>query len=179
MFGKLKNLFSPGAKPAAAATPAASGSAGPEKPKTDSAPVGTPKNGLKILVVDDSPVVLRALEMKLNAAGFTVMLAADGAEAVGFARRESPNLILLDISLPTDVGGVAWDGFRIMEWLQRVPEAKGIPIIVISGGDPEKIRDRALAAGAVCFFHKPVDNEELLATIRHTLEKGSKAAPPG
>ncbi len=174
MFEKLKNILASGSKPAAAP-----GAAHPPAPQNPSAPVPEQKNGQKVLVVDDSPVVLKALGMKLKSAGYTVMLAADGAEAVGLARRESPNLILLDISFPPDVGqgGVAWDGFRIMEWLQRIPEAKNIPIIVITGGDPDKYKERALAAGAVSFFHKPVDNDELLAMIRHTLEKIAKAAP--
>ena len=97
-----------------------------------------------------------------------------GAGAVSTVRQEKPDLILLDLSFPPDVahgGGVAWDGFVIMNWLRRLEEAKNIPIIVITGGDPAKFKDRALAAGAVSFFHKPINNDELLTVIRETLAK--------
>src|SRR5438874_6015269 len=79
-------------------------------------------NPKKILIVDDSTIILKALSMKLKLAGYAVLTAQDGAEAVSLARREQPNLILLDISFPPDVahgGGVAWDGFLIMNWLLR------------------------------------------------------------
>jgi len=126
----------------------------------------------KILVVDDSPIILKVLSIKLTAAGYDVLTAADGGEAVNLARHELPDLILLDISFPPDVahgGGVPWDGFLIMNWLRRMEEAKNIPIIIITGGKPELYKERALAAGAVSFFHKPIEHEELLAVIRQTL----------
>jgi two-component system, OmpR family, KDP operon response regulator KdpE len=129
-------------------------------------------NRKKILVVDDSPLILKAMSMKLTANGYNVVTAEDGSAAVSAARQEKPDLILLDLSFPPDVahgGGVAWDGFLIMNWLRRLEEAKDIPIVVITGGEPAQFRDRALAAGAANFFHKPIDNDALLAVIRQTL----------
>jgi two-component system cell cycle response regulator len=126
----------------------------------------------KILVVDDSLVILRMMSLKLTANGYDVITAQDGSTAVSAVRREQPDLILLDLSFPPDVahgGGVAWDGFLIMAWLRRLEEAKHIPIIVISGGEPAKFEDRARAAGASGFFHKPIDNDALLNVIRDTL----------
>jgi CheY-like chemotaxis protein len=128
----------------------------------------------KVLVVDDNVIILKTMSMKLTASGYDVITAEDGGEAVSSVRREKPDLILLDLSFPPDVahgGGVAWDGFLIMSWLQRLDEAKDIPIIVITGGDPAKFKDRALAAGAASFFHKPINNDELLAVIAETLAK--------
>ncbi len=93
----------------------------------------------KILVVDDSPLILKLMSLKLTANGYDVITAEDGGTAVSTVRKEKPDLILLDISFPPDVGhggGVAWDGFLIMTWLQRLEEAKHIPIIVITGGEP-------------------------------------------
>ena len=87
----------------------------------------------KILVVDDNEIVVRTLSLKLQGAGYQVITALDGAEAVAAARKETPDLILLDISFPPDVGGVPWDGFRIMEWFHRLDNTKKIPIIVITG----------------------------------------------
>ncbi len=136
----------------------------------------------KILVVDDSLLILKVMTMKLSANGYDVLTAEDGGTAVSAVRRERPDLILLDLSFPPDVahgGGVPWDGFLIMTWLRRLEEGKNVPIIVITGGDPAKCKDRALAAGAVSFFHKPINNDELLAVIRQTLGEAPAApAPP-
>lgn len=133
-------------------------------------------NRQKILVVDDNPVITKTLSMKLTSAGYDVVTAADGTEAVSATRKEKPNLILLDISFPTDVG-VDWDGFKIIAWLRRIEESKDIPIIVITGGDETKYKDKSLATGAVAFFTKPIDNNALLDTVKKTLvESVNKAA---
>jgi CheY-like chemotaxis protein len=137
-------------------------------------------NRKKILVVDDSPVIVRALSMKLNACGFDVVTAMDGSDAVAAVRKLKPDLILLDISFPPDVshgGGVGWDGFRIMGWLRRLDEAKNIPIIIITGSDAAKYKDRALKSGANSFFQKPIDNNELVAEIHRILGQNTAPAP--
>jgi two-component system cell cycle response regulator DivK len=130
----------------------------------------------KILVVDDNPVVLKTFELKLKALGFKVITATDGASAVSLARQEKPNLIVLDINFPPDVGssGLQWDGFNIMQWMQRFQEAANIPVIIITSGEPEKLKSRAIAAGAVAFFQKPINNEEFLVTIRRVLGQPAK-----
>jgi CheY-like chemotaxis protein len=122
-------------------------------------------------------IIRNALAMKLKARGYNVNLAVDGGWAVSVARTQKPDLILLDITFPPDVahgGGVAWDGFLIMNWLRRNDATAKIPVIIItggdpSGGDPSKLKERCLAAGAVAFFHKPIDHVELLTAIRRTL----------
>src|SRR6266705_6800918 len=116
-----------------------------------------PMSPKKILIVDDSPVILKAFSNKLRLSGYEPLTAQDGGTAVNLARQQKPDLIVLDINFPPDVahgGGVAWDGFLIINWLRRMDEAKSIPIIVITGGEAEKYKQRALAAGAVDFFHK-------------------------
>lgn len=129
-----------------------------------------------ILVVDDDAVERKALSSKLKASGYEVLLAEDGATAISTARREKPALILLDISFPPDVahgGGVPWDGFLILSWLRRLDEAKDTPVVFITNSAPAKYQQRALAAGAVKFFQKPIDGEQLLAVVKQALE-----APP-
>jgi DNA-binding response OmpR family regulator len=123
----------------------------------------------KILVVDDNEIIVKTVTLKLVSAGYEVLTALDGSDGVALARQENPDLILLDISFPPDVGGVPWDGFRIMEWFQRLDTARKIPIIVISGRDDAKTRERVTSAGAVAFFRKPIEHEELLKVIRATL----------
>jgi CheY-like chemotaxis protein len=126
----------------------------------------------KILVVDDNALIVKTLSFKLKSGGYDAIAASDGSEAVTAVRREKPDLILLDISFPPDVahgGGVAWDGFLIIDWLRRIDEAKKTPIIIISGSDPAKFEQRAKDAGALAYFHKPIDHDRLLTLIRSTL----------
>ena len=125
-----------------------------------------------ILIVDDNEVVLKTLSMKLTANDYEVVTALDGSQALSVVRRQRPDLILLDISFPPDVGhggGVPWDGFRMIEWFSRMDEVKTTPVIIITAGDAATYKDRALAAGAAAFFHKPINNDELLATINKIL----------
>lgn len=132
-------------------------------------------NRQKILVVDDDPVVIKAMTMKLTAAGYEIVTAADGTQALAAARREKPDLILLDVNFPADVG-TSWDGFQVIAWLQRVDESKGTPVIVISGGETAKYKARALQAGAIAYLQKPVDNEELLGLVKLSLTGAAKPA---
>jgi CheY-like chemotaxis protein len=135
-----------------------------------------PTSQKKILVVDDNEIILKTTSMKLQSAGYQVFTALDGSEGVAAVRRVKPDLVLLDIAFPPDVSGMSWDGFRIMDWLHRVDETKKIPIIVISGVVEEKNKQRATAAGAVAFFPKPVNFDEMIKVIRETLS--AEADPP-
>jgi CheY-like chemotaxis protein len=130
----------------------------------------------KILVVDDNEIILKTVSLKLQGAGYQVFTALDGAEAVAAARRENPDLILLDIGFPPAVDGVPWDGFRVMEWLHRLDAMKKIPIVIITGSQDPKNKERASRSGAVAFFQKPIDHDDLLKVIRSALEGPAGAA---
>ncbi|HUA37944.1 MAG TPA: response regulator [Candidatus Sulfopaludibacter sp.] len=145
---------------------------GQEKPKARmrvNAPAQSAGAPAKILVVDDNTLFAKAIGLKLEAWGYQVVTALDSAEAISVARREKPDLILLDIGFPPDVGGVLSDGFRIMEWLHHVDESSKIPFIIVTGDSDAKNRERAMANGAVAFFQKPIPYDELLKVIRATL----------
>lgn len=133
----------------------------------------------KILIADDSVVVLKALAIKLKSAGYEIRTAMDGSTAISCVRRDKPDLIILDINFPPDAtrgGGIAWDGFMILEWLRRIDEVRDTPIIFITSAEPSKFREKALAAGAVAFFHKPIDQEEMLSVVRHTVGEPPESA---
>jgi CheY-like chemotaxis protein len=135
----------------------------------------------KILIVDDCLVFVKAVSTLLQAKGYQVLTAVDGAAALSVVRREKLDLILLDINFPPDVahgGAVNWDGFRIMAWLRRMEEAKGVPIIVVTDGDPAKYKDQCKAPEVAGCFRKSVDHEELLATIRKALNGKAGEEPP-
>jgi DNA-binding response OmpR family regulator len=120
-------------------------------------------NGKKILIVDDDQDLLLGLTPRLKANGYTVVSAMDGISAIGVARKETPDLVILDLGLP---GG---DGFVVLERMRSLPDLVAIPVIVLSAWDPTDNEKRALDAGAVAFFQKPADNHEFLAAIRHAL----------
>ncbi len=122
-----------------------------------------------ILVVDDDEIILKTVSLKLQGAGYEVFTALDGARAVAIARTENPDLILLDLTFPPAVDGVPWDGFRVMEWFHRLDAAKKIPVIIITGSDDPKYKVRAASSGAVAYFHKPIDHEDLLKVIHTTI----------
>jgi CheY-like chemotaxis protein len=132
-------------------------------------------SGKVILVVDDNEIVIKTISLKLQGAGYKVLSAMDGTEAVSMVRKESPDLILLDLTFPPEIMGIPWDGFRIMEWFGRLENAKKIPILVITGNEDPKTRERATQAGAVAFFPKPLDHDKLLKVIRETLGEKAKA----
>ena len=135
----------------------------------------------KILVVDDDKTVLRTLSMFLNANGYQVFTAPDGAGAASIVSAEKPDLILLDLLFPPDamnVGGALQDGFFIMEWLRRMGKAENIPIIIISADHSQKDHQRALDARAVAFFPKPIDHVALLDAIHATLGENAPDKMP-
>src|SRR5215471_14024374 len=136
---------------------------------------------LKILIVDDNRVILKTLANKFQSSGFEVLVAEDGAKAVSIVRREKPDVILLDIFFPPDVGhggGVPWDGFLILNWLRRMDEAVNTPVIIITGQDPAKHKQRCLAAGVAEFFAKPVEPDLLLQSIYKVLGLPPVDEPP-
>ena len=130
-------------------------------------------NRKKILVVDDDAVVVKALSIKLKARGYEVLTAMDGSKAISTVRLQTPDLILLDLSFPPDVDNPFGDGFGIMGWLKHLDEAAKIPIIIITGGSAVEYEKKAIATGAVAFFHKPIDHEDLFAVIREALGEDS------
>jgi len=128
-------------------------------------------NKRKILIVDDSLIVLKVLEMKLRAAGYETRTAVDGSEALEKATSEQPDLVIMDINFPPDIsqGGIAWDGFKIIEWMRYSGSAGMAPAIIITSDELEKHRSKALAAGAAAVFQKPISLPILLDTIKECL----------
>jgi DNA-binding response OmpR family regulator len=124
--------------------------------------------GKKILIVDDDPHLLLGLTAKLKANGYRVMCATDALSAITVARKEAPDLVILDLGLP------AGDGFLVLERMRVLADLVAIPVIVLSARDPTDNKKRALDAGAVAYFQKPPDSFEFLTEIRQAL--GEKVA---
>lgn len=119
----------------------------------------------KILIVEDDADVRRGLHIRLTANGYETFFAADALSSVSEARKNRPDLILLDLGLP------AGDGFLVMQRLQAITNLAVIPIVVLSARDRHANEGRALESGARAFLQKPVDNEVLIRTLREILEE--------
>jgi DNA-binding response OmpR family regulator len=117
----------------------------------------------KILIVDDDQDIRRLLGHRLKSEGFEAVFAGDAIAAVNAARKEEPDLILLDLGLP------AGDGRVVMERMQAMPALEGIPVIIITARDLTMERASLEQTGAVAMFQKPFDYDELLAAIRSAL----------
>jgi two-component system KDP operon response regulator KdpE len=126
-----------------------------------------PVNRAKIMVVDDDPDLRQALSLRLRANNYDIVNVCDGYSAIAMAQKERPHLIILDLGLP------AGDGFAVLKNLQQYPALSMIPVIVLTARDPEANEKRTLESGAVAFFQKPADNQELLGVIRACLQTAS------
>ena len=127
------------------------------------------ENPPRILVVEDVPVVLAVLRMRLEAEGFRVIVARDGVEALEQAHEGHPDLMLLDLMLPR------LSGERVCQELRSDPRTRAMPVIVVSARVGEAERLRALAAGADAFLSKPYEVGALLGEIRARLAAGRRA----
>lgn len=122
----------------------------------------------KILIVEDDKDLLLGLQIRLEASGYVVVTSETVYDAVNTARKEMPDLIILDLGLP---GG---DGYKVMD---RLRELADIPIIIFSARDPISSKERIRqAGGAVAFFQKPTDNEVILAAIAKALKRPGEIA---
>jgi CheY-like chemotaxis protein len=133
----------------------------------------------KILVIDDNPVIQRAVYFQFRDQGFKVLMSGDITEALTVVRQEKPDVILLDINFPNEysVTGEERNGFWATGWLRKMEESKNIPVILISSANPAESEPRALAAGAAAFLPKPLDKDKLLATIQKLLAEKKPQEP--
>jgi DNA-binding response OmpR family regulator len=120
-------------------------------------------NRNKILIIEDDQDMQRGLNIRLRASEYDTAFASDAVMALSIAKKEAPDLILLDLGLP---GG---DGFVVLERMKNIASLACTPVIVLSARDPKANEKRALDAGAEAFFQKPVDNERLLRAIQNAL----------
>ena len=114
---------------------------------------------MKILYVEDNDDNVYVVRQRLTRAGFTVLVAADGAQGIALATAEQPDLILMDLSLPI------LDGWEATRRLKEATRTKHIPIIALSAHAMTGDREKALAAGCDDYDTKPIDFERLRAKI--------------
>jgi DNA-binding response OmpR family regulator len=123
-----------------------------------------------ILVVDDEPKIVTIARDYLEHAGFAVLTAADGNDAVALARRRHPDLVVLDIGLP------GLDGLAVTRELRR---DSAIPIVMLTARDDEVDRLVGLELGADDYLTKPFSPRELVARVRAVLRRSEHPGQPG
>lgn len=124
----------------------------------------------KILVVDDEPEAVELVEFNLKQAGFDVVSAGDGAEALECARTRLPSLIVLDLMLPEV------DGLEVCKMLRRDPATASIPIIMLTAKAAEVDRILGLELGADDYLTKPFSPRELVLRVKKLLQR-ERSAP--
>lgn len=122
---------------------------------------------MRILYVEDNDDNIYVLKNRLTRAGYTLLVARDGAAGVAMAAAERPDLILMDLSLPV------MDGWEATRQLKGAPETRDIPVIALTSHAMVGEREKALAAGCDDFDTKPVELPRLLEKIRALLPKGN------
>ena len=119
----------------------------------------------KILLVEDNEMNRDMLSRRLLKAGFEMVIAVDGEQAIDLARSEAPDLILMDISLP------GLDGWEATRRLKARPETRSIPIIALTAHAMAGDREKSLAAGCNDYDTKPIDFRRLVEKIQGLLGK--------
>jgi two-component system KDP operon response regulator KdpE len=121
-----------------------------------------------VLVVDDEPRMTNFIRLNLELEGMRIATATNGREALDSAREDMPDLVLLDVMMPT------MDGF---ETLRRLRQFTPVPVIMLTAKDDEEDRVRGLELGADDYIGKPFSHRELLSRIKAVLRR-HYAVPP-
>ncbi|HOV85553.1 MAG TPA: response regulator [Syntrophobacteraceae bacterium] len=121
--------------------------------------------GTTVLVVEDDPDILNLVSYNLRIAGFSVLSAPEGHEALGLAKQHLPDLIVLDLMIP------GLDGFEVCKELKKTSATRNIPIIMLTARGEEIDRIVGLELGADDYMVKPFSPRELILRIRAVLRR--------
>jgi len=122
----------------------------------------------RVLVVEDERTIAESVAARLRAEGFAVEIAGDGPSAVAAARRQPPDMIVLDVMLP---------GFDGLEVCRRIQAERPVPILMLTARDDETDLLVGLAVGADDYMAKPFSMRELAARVHALLRRAAKGAP--
>jgi pilus assembly protein CpaE len=127
----------------------------------------------KILLVDDDPVLLKTVGMTFHRAGYEVIVALNGPDAMRKVVEKQPDLVILDVMLP------GMSGHEVCQHLRETPETEHLPIIMLSALSRVEDKIAGFSAGADDYLVKPISPEELLTRVKVLLARSAqRAAPP-
>jgi twitching motility two-component system response regulator PilH len=117
----------------------------------------------KILIVDDLPTEVQLMQAAITKLGHTTVVATDGEQALEMARREIPDLVLLDVVLPR------MDGFQVCRKIKKDPQTTKIPVILVSSKTQESDKFWGLKQGASAYICKPFSPQDLADAVAKNL----------
>ena len=117
----------------------------------------------KVLIADDEPNIVISLEYLMKRAGYEVLVARDGQEAIDAIRRERPRLVLLDVMMPKK------SGYDVCQELRALPDFKDLPIVMLTAKGRDTDIAKGLAMGATAYLAKPFSTKEIAARVRELL----------
>ncbi len=123
----------------------------------------------KVLIVDDEIHIVKIIAYKLRGAGYDVISAGDGVEALQMVQADRPDLILLDIMMPR------MDGYQALETLKGDPATRDIPVFMLSVKNKEADLQRGWQLGCDDYITKPFSPGKLLERIDQALKRGTAA----
>ncbi|MEJ2356547.1 MAG: response regulator [Deinococcales bacterium] len=125
----------------------------------------------RILVADDDEGQRLVLDMLLTADGHTVDAVEDGREALDYLKETTPDLVILDVSMP------GMSGIDICHRLKRIPRLQHVPVVILTALTDERTREMARVARADVIVNKPLEGKDFRATVRDLLTAGRSAQP--
>jgi DNA-binding response OmpR family regulator len=125
----------------------------------------------KVLAVDDQPQIVRLIQVNLQKAGFEVLPAYDGEEALEKLREHRPDLVILDVIMPKR------DGFEVLRAIKADPDTKSTPVIMLTVKAQDADIFEGLKEGAELYLPKPFHPTDLVTLVRRVLENRREAAP--
>ena len=121
----------------------------------------------KILAVDDERHIVRLVEVNLQRAGYEVVTAYDGREALEKVKAENPDLVVLDVMMPY------MDGFEVLKTLKADPSTAEIPVIMLTAKAQDADVFRGWQSGVDCYLTKPFNPMELLTFVKRIFDSQS------
>lgn len=125
----------------------------------------------KVLIVDDEPNIVTALEFLFRRSGYDVRQAVNGAEALEQIEAYRPDVVLMDVMMPVK------SGYEVCQKMRERPDLAQIKIVMLSAKGSEAEVNKGLSLGADLYITKPFSTQELVATIDRLLDQGGPAAP--
>ena len=127
----------------------------------------------RILVVDDERHIVRLVQVNLERAGYEVLTAYDGVEALEKVKSEDPDMVVLDVMMPR------MDGFEVLKNLQANPQTQNIPVIMLTAKAQDADIFKGWASGVSSYLTKPFNPRELLVFVERIFQSLEEPPPDG